>query len=127
MSTVIRRKKRSSMLSKELFKEHKTRSLEVRKGDIVFVMRGEYKGMEGRVARLDKKNRIYIDGITREKADGNTVFVPIHTSKVKISKLNLKDKRRKEILERKASFSIPNLDLEERAKGETRRTTSNSR
>jgi large subunit ribosomal protein L24 len=112
MSTVIRKKKEASMLSKELLKEHKTRSLGVRKGDIVFVMRGEYKGMEGRVTRLDKKNRIYIDGITREKADGNTVFVPIHTSKVKISKLNLKDKRRKEILERKASISIPNLDLE---------------
>jgi large subunit ribosomal protein L24 len=39
--------------------------------------------------------------LTRERVDGTTVFIPIHPSKVMITKLNLEDKWRKQILERK--------------------------
>ena len=45
--------------------------------------------------------RIYIEGVTREKVDGTRVFIPIHPSKVIITKLNLDDKRRVEALERR--------------------------
>ncbi|MEM2561334.1 MAG: 50S ribosomal protein L24 [Candidatus Bathyarchaeia archaeon] len=98
----IRYKHLSAPLSPELRKEHGIQSLPVRSGDTVRVMRGDYKGFEGKVLRVDRKEyRIYIEGLTREKVDGTTVLVPIHPSKVMITKLNLDDKWRKNILERK--------------------------
>jgi hypothetical protein len=44
---------------------------------------------------------IYIDKITREKANGQTVHIGIHPSKVQITKLKL-DKNRKELIARRA-------------------------
>jgi large subunit ribosomal protein L24 len=98
----IRYKHFAAPLAPELRKSYGTRSLPVRSGDIVRVMRGDHKGFEGKVARVDRKKfRIYVEGLTREKVDGSTVFVPIHPSKVMITKLNLDDKWRKKILERR--------------------------
>jgi large subunit ribosomal protein L24 len=98
----IRYKHFAASLAPELRKSYGTRSLPVRSGDTVRVMRGDHKGFEGKVARVDRKKfRIYVEGLTREKVDGSTVFVPIHPSKVMITKLNLDDKWRKKILERR--------------------------
>lgn len=98
----IRYKHFAAPLAPELRKSYGTRSLPVRSGDTVRVLRGDHKGFEGKVARVDRKKfRIYIEGLTREKVDGSTVFVPIHPSKVMITKLNLDDKWRKKILERR--------------------------
>ncbi|MEM2547096.1 MAG: 50S ribosomal protein L24 [Candidatus Bathyarchaeia archaeon] len=98
----IRYKHFAAPLSPELRKSYGTRSLPVRSGDTVRVMRGDHKGFEGKVARVDRKKfRIYVEGLTREKVDGSTVFVPIHPSKVMITKLNLDDKWRKKILQRR--------------------------
>jgi large subunit ribosomal protein L24 len=98
----IRYKHFAAPLAPELRKSYGTRSLPVRSGDTVRVMRGDHKGFEGKVARVDRKKfRIYVEGLTREKVDGSTVFVPIHPSKVMITKLNLDDKWRKKILERR--------------------------
>jgi len=98
----IRGKVMSACLSQDLRKSYGFRSLPIRVGDTVRILRGDYKGYEGRVTRVDrKKYRIYIDGVSREKADGTTVFVPIHHSKVEIIRLNLEDDWRKRILERK--------------------------
>ncbi|MBS7654390.1 MAG: 50S ribosomal protein L24 [Candidatus Bathyarchaeia archaeon] len=92
----------SAHLSSELRNSYNTRSLPIRRGDAVRILRGDYKGVEGKVLRVDrKKYRIFIEGITRQKSDGTTVLVPIHPSKVKIIRLNLDDKNRKRILERK--------------------------
>ncbi|MGB9960504.1 MAG: 50S ribosomal protein L24 [Candidatus Bathyarchaeales archaeon] len=98
----IRHKHLAAPLSPELRKSYRTRSLPVRSGDTVRIMRGDRKGFEGKVTRVDrKKYRIYVEGLTREKVDGTTIFVPVHPSKVMITKLNLDDKWRKKILERK--------------------------
>jgi large subunit ribosomal protein L24 len=89
-------------VSPELRKSHGAKALPVRKGDTVRVMRGDHKGLEGKVTRVDrKKYRIFIEGLTREKVDGTTTFVPIHPSKVMITRLNLDDKWRNKILKRK--------------------------
>ena len=48
-----------------------------------------------------KKFAIHIERIQREKANGATVNVPIHPSKVVIVKLKM-DKDRKKIIERRA-------------------------
>jgi large subunit ribosomal protein L24 len=65
-------------------------------------MRGDHKGFEGKVSRIDLKHyRVYLEGLTREKVDGSTVFVAMHPSKVMIKTLNLDDKVRKAVLDRK--------------------------
>ncbi|MCD6592871.1 50S ribosomal protein L24 [Candidatus Bathyarchaeota archaeon] len=99
----VRGKIMAAPLSEELREEYGCRSLPIRSGDTVRILRGDYKDYEGRVIRVDrKKYRVYVDGVTREKSDGTTVPVPIHHSKVEIIKLNMDDKWRKRILERKS-------------------------
>ena len=99
----VRGKIMAAPLSEELREEYGCRSLPIRSGDTVRILRGDYKDYEGRVTRVDrKKYRVYVDGVTREKSDGTTVPVPIHHSKVEIIKLNMDDKWRKRILERKS-------------------------
>jgi len=94
----------ASHLSKELRQQYGFRSLPVRKGDVVMVVRGEYKGRTGKVVKVDtSKVRVYVEGITRERMDGTKYLVPIHPSNLIISKLDLTDKARRRVVERKAS------------------------
>jgi large subunit ribosomal protein L24 len=98
----VRHRLFAAHFSPELRATHIVKSLPVRSGDSIRVMRGDHKGFEGKITRIDlKKYRIYVEGLTREKVDGTTVFVPVHPSKVMITRLNLDDKWRKKILERK--------------------------
>ncbi|MEM1538556.1 MAG: 50S ribosomal protein L24 [Candidatus Nezhaarchaeales archaeon] len=98
-----RRKLLSASLSKELKKQYGFRSLPVRKGDTVMVMRGDYTGHVGKVLKsIPETGRIHIEGVTMKKADGTEVFVPIAASKVVITKLDLSDELRKKAVERKA-------------------------
>src|SRR4030042_1945673 len=98
----IRHKLMAAPLSPELLAQRGIKTLPVRKGDTVRIMRGDHKGFEGKISRVDlKRYRVYLEGLTREKVDGTTVFVALHPSKVMIKTLNLDDKRRKAVLERK--------------------------
>ncbi len=98
----IRHKLFAAHLSPELRATHLVRSFPVRSGDTIRVTRGDHEGFEGKISRVDlSKYRIYLEGLTREKVDGTTVFVAVHPSKVMITRLNLDDKWRKKILERK--------------------------
>jgi len=95
----IRYKMFSAPLSPSLQAAHNTSSLPVRMGDTVRIMRGDRKGLEGKVMKVDRaKYRINVEGITREKVDGTAIQVPIHPSKVMITNLNLDDKWRRESL-----------------------------
>lgn len=90
-----RHKFMGAMLSDELKEKHEIKSLQVRVGDTVKVLRGDNKGKEGKVAKVDlKKMTIAVDGVTVTKADGTEVPRPVHPSKVMITKLELKDERR---------------------------------
>mmetsp|Transcript_12715 Transcript_12715/g.18226 ORF Transcript_12715/g.18226 Transcript_12715/m.18226 type:complete len:144 (+) Transcript_12715:68-499(+) len=101
----VRRIIMSAALSSELRKKHNVRSMPVRKDDEVSVVRGTYKGREGKVIQCYRKKWvIHIDRITREKQSGATVQVGIHPSKCVITKLKL-DKDRRAILERKDKTS----------------------
>jgi len=91
----------SAPLSSSLKASHKTNSIPVRVGDAVRVMRGDRKGFEGKVTRVDRKEyRLFVEGLTREKVDGSTIQIPLHPSKVMITSLNLDDKWRREALKR---------------------------
>ncbi len=90
----------SSSLSPELREKYGVRSISLRVGDTVRVLRGDYAGAEGKVTRLDRTSaRILVEGITREKVDGTSIPFPIHASKVQVTRLNLDDKWRRESLE----------------------------
>jgi large subunit ribosomal protein L24 len=98
----LRRKMISAHLSKELREKYKRRSLPLRKGDEVEIMRGEFKGKKGKISRVDLKNyKVYIEGITKRKTTGAEFQVPIHPSNLRITNLNLDDKKRVEAVERK--------------------------
>ncbi|MEM3402169.1 MAG: 50S ribosomal protein L24 [Candidatus Hadarchaeales archaeon] len=90
----IRRKLLSAPLSDELQKKHGRKSIPVRKGDRVKILRGDFAGLEGEVVRVDlKKSRIYVEGASTAKADGTQVLRPIHPSKVVLLSL-VEDKER---------------------------------
>ena len=98
----IRHKLMAASLSSELAASKGAKTIPVRKGDTVRILRGDNKGFEGKVSRVDlKAYRIYLEGLTREKVDGTNIFLAVHPSKVQIRNLNLDDKWRKDILERK--------------------------
>jgi large subunit ribosomal protein L24 len=98
----LRYKQFSAPLSPELRKSRGFNSLPLRKGDTVKVMRGDRKGIEGKVSKVDRKRyRISVEGVTREKVDGTAIPVLVHPSKVMITSLNLDDKWRRDLLTRK--------------------------
>lgn len=83
-----------SHLSKDLKNKLKTRSLRVRKGDKVKVMRGQHKGKTGTVDRVDtKRMKVFINGVEFNKKDGSKAMYPVHPSKLLIQELQA-DKRR---------------------------------
>lgn len=90
----------ASLLSEELRERYKRKSLRPKKGDSVRIVRGEYKGVEGKVTKVFAKDgRLNVEGVSREKIKGGTASVPIESSKVTLTSLNLDDKLRKAKLE----------------------------
>lgn len=88
-------------LSRDLRSKHGVRSIPVRKDDEVTVVRGTFKGREGRVTTVYRKKWvIHVDRVVREKVNGQTVPVGLDPSKCVITKLKL-DKDRKTLLERR--------------------------
>ncbi len=77
----------------------------VRKDDEVVVMRGNHKGKKGKVLQVYRKKwAIHVDKITKDKANGTQVQVPLAPSNCQITTLKL-DKDRKKVLERKKVVS----------------------
>ena len=113
----LRHKLMAAPLSNELAASRGAKTLPVRKGDTVRIQRGDNKGFEGKISRVDTKAyRIYIEGLTREKVDGTNIFLPVHPSKVEIRNLNLDDNWRKEILGRKKEIGKPERKEKAKAK-----------
>lgn len=118
----------SAPLASKLKESHGTNSVPVRKGDKVMIMRGDRKGFEGKVTQINRKNyRISVEGADREKVDGTSISIPIHPSKVMITRLNLDDKWRKKILERKGAAKKAEIDKEEPPKKEKKKKRKTSK
>ena len=91
----LKKKMISSNLSKELRKKHGVRSFTLRKGDIVKVMRGKFKGKKGKVTMVKlKTQRIEMEGVQVKKMDGSKVNVKLMPSNVQIVELSLADRKR---------------------------------
>jgi len=86
-------------LSPELRSKHGRRSISLRVGDTVKVMRGEFKGVQGKVKSVNSSKRVaFVEGLTRKRADGRVVDIPVNVSNLMVVALNLDDKYRKEKL-----------------------------
>ena len=90
-------------LSKELKKKYDKQTIGLRKGDEVRIMRGEFKGKKGKISDVIlKKLKVNIEGMQRSKKDGTKVNVIFDPSNLQIIELNLEDKRRIAIVNRKS-------------------------
>lgn len=90
-----KRKLLSVNLSKDLRSKIKTRNVPLRKDDKVKILRGKFKGKEGKVTKiLTKQTKIYIENIQTKKQDGSSVDVPLKPSNLQIIELNMDDKKR---------------------------------
>ena len=70
--------------------------------DTVKVIRGEYKGITGKVTKISSdSNSVAIEGNKKEKLKGEKIDVYIHSTNVVITALNTNDKWRVKILEKK--------------------------
>jgi large subunit ribosomal protein L24 len=91
----IRRKFLGANLSKDLRKKHGRRSIEIRKGDTVRIMRGKFRKKQGKVTEINaRRARIGIEGIQAKKQDGSKVSVGLKPSNLQIVELNMEDKMR---------------------------------
>ena len=91
----IKRTFMGATLDKKLREKYGRRNIEVRKGDEVKVMRGKFKGKQGKAGEIDIKNtRLQIDGIQRSKAGGEKLVTWFHPSNVKIIILDDSDNKR---------------------------------
>ncbi len=98
----IRHKLMSVTLSEELREQYDRRSLPVKTGDTIKVMRGDFKDHEGKIEKVDHKNyRVMIEGMSVQKPDGNKVYHPVHPSNLMILELDMEDDERNDIVERK--------------------------
>lgn len=81
-----------AVLEESLRKQYGRKNIRVVKGDSVRIMRGEYKGVEGKVEKVNTEHATFhVEGIQREKIRGGQVKVPIHSSNVMVISLNLDD------------------------------------
>ena len=94
-AVTTRSKLMCSHLSKDLQQKYHRRSVRVTEGDTVKVLRGEFKGVAGKITRVSTlRNGIAIEGIKKEKLKGGNLDVFIHTSNVLVTDLNTEDKWR---------------------------------
>jgi len=89
----------SAPLSDDLRSSQGRRAYPVRKGDTVKIVRGDFAGVEGKITEIDTgRQRLFVEGVQREKVAGTSTNVSVHSSKVLITKLNLDDKWRSEAI-----------------------------
>jgi len=104
-------KQLGSALSKDLHKKYGKRSVRVVEGDSVTILRGEFKGVDGKVAKIStQKSSVAIEGVKKEKTKGEKFDVYIHTSNLVVTSLNTEDKWRIAKLEGKDPRKQPKTE-----------------
>jgi len=103
----------STPLSKDLRKKYSRRSVRIMVDDTVKVIRGEYKGITGKVSKVSTNNSsIAIEGNKKEKLKGEKIDVYIHSSNMIVTSLNTDDKWRIKILEKKPKSKIKSMKMD---------------
>lgn len=82
-------------LSAELKEELGVRSLPLRMGDKVKVVRGDFKQQEGKIIGVNLTSyKVNVENIVLNKPDGNAVQLPIDPSNLMIIEANMDDEKR---------------------------------
>ena len=111
-------------ISKDLRKKYSRRSIRIMTNDTVKVMRGEYKGLTGKVTKISTQTSgIAIEGNKKEKLKGEKIDVYIHSTNMIITALNTDDKWRLKILEKKPKSTIKSMKEEAKKKSEIKPTS----
>ena len=98
----LRYKLMSANVSDELKQKHGVRSLPVRREDTVRIVRGSFKGTEGKVSTVYRRRWcLYIEKVSKNRKNGATVRVPINASNCVLTKLKLTPDR-ENLISRKA-------------------------
>jgi len=85
----------SAHLSKELRTKYGRRSVSLRKGDKVKVLRGSHKGHVGKIDRVKlTEGKVIVSGIEISKKDGSKMMPMINPTNIIITELELGDKKR---------------------------------
>ena len=112
-----RSKQLGANLSKDLQKKYGKKSARVVEGDSVTILRGEFKGVDGKVSKIStQKSSVAIEGVKKEKTKGDKFDVYIHTSNLVITSLNGDDKWRMAKLEGKDPRKQPKETPKENSK-----------
>lgn len=86
-------------LDEPLLLKYNTRSITLRKGDTVRIMRGEFAGTSGKVLEVNTRTgKVTVDGVTVSKAKATQVARPLDPSNLVLTKLDLTDPLRREKL-----------------------------
>ncbi len=110
-------------ISKDLRKKYSRRSIRIMTDDTVKVMRGEYKGLTGKVTKISTETSgVAIEGNKKEKLKGEKIDVYIHSTNMIITSLNTDDKWRLKILEKKPKSKIKSMKEEAKKKSEVKST-----
>ena len=110
-------------ISKDLRKKYSRRSIRIMIDDTVKVMRGEYKGLTGKVTKISTETSgVAIEGNKKEKLKGEKIDVYIHSTNMIITSLNTDDKWRLKILEKKPKSKIKSMKEEAKKKSEVKST-----
>jgi len=113
-------KQLGSALSKNLHKKYGKRSVRVIEGDNVTIVRGEFKGVDGKISKISiQKSSVSIEGIKKEKTKGEKFDIYIHTSNLIVTSLNTGNKWRMAKLEGKDPKKQPKETPKEKPVKET--------
>ena len=94
----LRKKFLSVHLSKELRQKYSTRNVPIRKGDKIKILRGKYKGKQGKITNVKYKiSKVCVEGIQVKKQDGSKADIKLEPSNLQIVELNLEDIGRKKM------------------------------
>merc|ERR1711948_163695 len=97
----LRYKLMSVNLNKELRSKHGIRSMPVRKDDEVTIVRGKNKGHSGKVTDVYRKRWcLYIEGLSKNKPNGQPIRVPIDASNCCMTKIKLTKDRQNLIIKK---------------------------
>lgn len=111
-------------LSKDLQNKYNKRSIRVIEGDTVRVLRGEFKGVTGKITKVSsEKTGVAIEGIKKEKLKGGNVDVFINTSNILITDINTEDKWRQNKLEGKRTKPVKETKKEQPKESQPQKET----
>ncbi|HIJ99696.1 TPA: 50S ribosomal protein L24 [archaeon] len=85
----------TSNLDKKLRQKLETRSISLRKGDEVKIMRGSLKGIKGKILEVNlSTGRVHVEGQTRDKVAGGKAILTFQPSNLMVTAINTSDLRR---------------------------------